>query len=538
MGAGPAPRSLQREVLASLGLVMVLSTALLGGVLLAHEERTLRELLGRALVAEAHGPPAAGRAFVVGTRWWWVSPDGRVEPRGPFAGAAIDADTRTLADRVRREGRALLVPGPFWDSMRFGVPVDSRGRVAVARLPAEASVRLRVIPLALLGTFLLADGAIFTALGAYLLRRRVVLPLQKLAAVARALAAGDAAVRAPLEGTAETAALGAAMNEMTEALAARTGALEKAVIELRGANRELRQARKGLARADRLAAVGRLAAGVAHEVGNPIGAVLALVDLAGRDPGLGPEARGHLERAGREGVRVRTILRQLLDFARPPRPSPGPVDLVAAAEQAVALVRAQRRYGAVEFVVAPAPDAPTARGDVSVVAQILLNLLLNAADATAGRETARVLVRVRPGGAERRLADDPTAPAPVRRRPDAVECEVADDGAGIDPADRERIFDPFFTTKPPGEGTGLGLANAALLAEELDGVLELADPPEGFRTAFRLRLPAWEPGCGVEAGAEARGGAPQAASGCAADCAAGAVAAPAPGDQSSSGTPR
>jgi two-component system, NtrC family, sensor kinase len=533
MGARPAPPSLQREVLASLGLVMVLSTALLGAVLLAHEERTLRELLGRALVAEAHGPPAATRAFVVGTRWWWVFPDGRVEPRGPFAGAAIDADTRTLADRVRREGRALLAPGPIWDSMRFGVPVDSRGRVAVARLPAEASFRLRVTPLCLLGAFLLADGAIFTILGAYLLRRRVVLPLQKLAEVARALAAGDAAVRAPLEGTAETAALGAAMNEMTEALAARTGALEKAVVELRGANRELRQARKGLARADRLAAVGRLAAGVAHEVGNPIGAVLALVDLAGRDPGLGPEARGHLERAGREGVRVRTILRQLLDFARPPRPSPGPVDLAAAAEQAVALVRAQRRYGEVEFLVEAAPDAPTARGDVSVVAQILLNLLLNAADATRGRETARVLVRVRPGGAERRLADDPSAPPPPRRQPDAVECEVADDGAGIDPADRERIFDPFFTTKPPGEGTGLGLANAALLAEELDGVLELADPPDGFRTAFRLRLPAWDPG--AQPRPEARGPAPQPTSGCAADCAA---TDPAPGEQSSSGTPR
>src|SRR4030095_13465582 len=122
----------------------------------------------------------------------------------------------------------------------MAVPLDLRGRVAVAVLPREASFRLRFAALGVAGVFLAAAGVIFSALGAYLLRRRVVLPLQRLAAVARSLAAGDEGVRAPLDGTAETAALAAAMNDMTDALQARTHALEKAVLDLRGAHRGLR----------------------------------------------------------------------------------------------------------------------------------------------------------------------------------------------------------------------------------------------------------------------------------------------------------
>jgi two-component system, NtrC family, sensor kinase len=509
-GAGGERRAtLQREILTSLALVMLLSTAMLGAVLFTHQERSMRELVGRALIAEAVAPPAPHRSFVTGTRWWTLTKGDTVVPRNALADA-IDADTRELGDRVREAGEPLLEPGPVWEAIRMGVPVEPRGTVALAVLPREASIRLRFAALGVLAAFLLADVAIFTALGAYLLRGRVVQPLEQLAAAARALAAGDAGVRAPLAGTRETAELGLAMNEMTDALERRTEALEKAVVELRGANRDLRQARQGLARAERLAAVGRLAAGVAHEVGNPIGAILALVDLAGRDAGLSETARGHLERAGREGVRVRTILRQLLDFGKPSRATPGPFDLATVAEQTRALVAAQKRYDRIDLRIEALAGTPTARGDAGAAGQILLNLLLNAGDAVQGAAEPRIRVTLRPAHAERRRGDSDGAPPPSRP-PDAVECLVADNGSGIDPADRERIFDPFFTTKPAGEGTGLGLANAALLAEELDGQLELAAPPDGFTTAFALRLRAWSPpgsdgafraGSGVQAAAD------------------------------------
>jgi signal transduction histidine kinase len=132
-----------------------------------------------------------------------------------------------------------------------------------------------------------------------------------------------------------------------------------------------------------------------------------------------------------------------------------------------------------------------ARGDPGAVAQILLNLLLNAADAVTSCEPGAGAVQVLVRGAHLavRSGESRTVTA-SRGTADAVECIVTDQGSGIAPDDAERLFDPFFTTKPAGEGTGLGLANSLRLAEELSGALALVEPPEGFRTAFCLRLTA------------------------------------------------
>jgi signal transduction histidine kinase len=384
------------------------------------------------------------------------------------------------------------MPGSVWEPIRFAAPIDGSGAVVAGRLPRRASYRLRAVPLLVVAAMVVADVLVFLGFGAYLLRRRIVLPLQRLSAAAREIALGSLAIRAPVAGAREVADVGRSFNAMTEALESRTGALEKAVVELRAANRDLRRARTGLDRAERLAAVGRLAAGVAHEVGNPIGAILALLDLASRDSEVSDATRDHLDRATREGRRVGTILRQLLDFSRPPRATPANLDLATLAEETVALVSAQRRYDGIRFEVQREGAQPPVVGDSSAVTQILLNLVLNAADAVTGASEPRVTLRVGPAPLQLRSGDVPQS-ALERRMADGVECVVSDNGSGIPEADRERIFDPFYTSKPPGEGTGLGLATAVRLAEELDGQLELVPPPEGDRTAFALRLPAVVP---------------------------------------------
>ena len=285
------------------------------------------------------------------------------------------------------------------------------------------------------------------------------------------------------EGVRETAELARAFNAMSAALARRTGALEKAVADLSESNQRLREARAGLDRAERLAAVGRLAAGVAHEVGNPMGAILAFLDLARRDTGLVAGTRGYLERATGEAERVRRILRQLLDFSRPPRAVPVPVDLVRSCEETAALVRTQSRYKRVQIDVAGENDPPRAHADPAIVTQILLNLVLNAADAVREVDEPGILLSVRAADRSR----DPMSESPAGVA--FVECEIADNGAGIPEEYRERIFDPFYSSKEPGEGTGLGLSNALRLAEQLEGQLELlpASPERG--AAFVLRLP-------------------------------------------------
>jgi signal transduction histidine kinase len=492
-------RGLQAEILVSLAIVMLTATGMLGIVLIKTQEAEvdrLSELAVRELVAEARSPLGLPRIGTDGVRWWMITPDGahRVEAgsdRAPADGS------RALVEEARRLDEPIVASGRLWDPIRLAVPVERGGAVALAELPPGMTRQLFF-------GLLLADVLIFTGFGAYLLRRRLIAPLERLAEAARWISEGDFDVRAPTDGVRETAAVGHAFNDMTDALARRSADLEKAIAELRESNRSLRSARAGLDRAERLAAVGRLAAGVAHEVGNPMGAMLAFLDLVGRDAGLSEASRQHLDRASSEGQRVRTILRQLLDFSRPPRLARVPVDLPTLCEKTAGLVRAQRRYAAIAIEVRSEGDPPAALADPTGVSQILLNLLLNAADALLqGSADPRIDIVVAPAVANVRRGDGEDA-APRRRKPDCVECRVADNGPGIAPEDRERIFDPFFSTKAPGEGTGLGLSNAARFAEEFGGSLSLDPGADGSGARFVLRLPA-VPGAGAPGGARAAG---------------------------------
>lgn len=495
---------IQTEILLSLGLVMVLATLVVAGVHAVHHELALRRLLGRALLGETRhaGIPAAG--IVPHTQWWELGPRSEVAERLRARGS-LDPEGLALALEARRRGKALLHPGAVWEAVRFAAPTPGGG-VRVARIPEGISRRMRMAPLVVLAGVLVVDVLIFTALGAALLRRRVVQPLRELVTAAGEVAAGATGTRVAERGARETAELARSFNTMNESLERRTEALRKAVVELRASNSELRRTRAGLDRAEQLAAVGRLAAGVAHEVGNPMGAMLAFLDLVGRDPQLQAGTRDHLAKAVREGERVRGILRQLLDFARPQRGERVELDLVRAAEETLGLVCAQRRYATVRFDLTVEGTPPLVRADPGAITQILLNLLLNAADAVVQAGGGRVRICVRPAHPVALRRDDPEGETPTGRMPEASECVIADQGAGIPREDRERIFLPFVTSKPPGDGTGLGLPNALRLAEEQGGALDLEPAPQGFATAFVLRLPAaGEKGGGVRG--DGRGGA-------------------------------
>jgi signal transduction histidine kinase len=409
--------------------------------------------------------------------WWRLDAQGIARPLGDAP--PIDAETRALALEAGARGEPLLVRGWPWKPVRFAAP-DARG-IAAMRLPAA-------VPPALLAGLMFGAIAILTAFGASVLQGGVVRPLERLAHAARAVAEGDLAVRVPEEGVAETAGMARAFNEMTEALAGRTQALEKAVADLRESGRSLRTARQGLERAERLAAVGHMAAGVAHEVGNPVGALLAFLDLVARDAGLSEASRAHLAKARSQVERVRSILRDLLGFARPARGESAPVDLAQVADEVLDLVRAQRRYAGIGFHIILEDEVPPALADRSAVAQLLLNLVLNAGDAVR-LHGGDVRVCLALAALERRTRDHPDAAA-SRSRADAVELRVEDDGPGVPEADRERVFDPFFTTKDPGEGTGLGLANALRSAEQMGGRLELAEHRPGAGAVFVVTLPA------------------------------------------------
>jgi signal transduction histidine kinase len=472
------------EILISLALVMATGTALLAAVLLEVDDarvETLHGLLGRGFLASTRNGIVDFDVADAG-HWWTIDARGAV--RGLNVSAQeIDRGTRALAQAVGGTGQPIVESGAPWEPIRFAAPGREAGEMLVGRIDAP-------LPALLLGVVLVGDVVVFVLFGWTLLRRRIVGPLHRLVSAVRGIGEADVGAGIPVEGVAEIASLARAFNEMQVDLAARTGALEKAVRDLRTANGSLLQAREGLDRAERLAVVGSLAAGVAHEVGNPMGAMLAFLDLAGRDPGLGDEGRRCITRAAEQGERVRVILRQLLDFSRPPRIERGPLDLADVVRRVIELVSTQHASDGIRFEVEIAEGMVPARGDLGLALQILLNLALNAVAAVRGREARCIRFEVGPGLRRRRRGED-DARTGALPRVDALICRVLDSGPGVSTVHAERIFDPFFTTKPPGEGTGLGLANARRLAEEMEGAVELEPGPSALGGAcFRFVLPA------------------------------------------------
>jgi two-component system NtrC family sensor kinase len=487
-------RGVQTEILVSLAVVMATATGMMAlFALQLHDTQTRRfqGLLGRALEREARLVQPWEDA-PSGASWFVVDADG-VGRALRSNGETLDPNGAELAAAARRDGVPLLRTSLPWQPILFATPRPGTGDVLVAQLAS-------VTPAPAILGLVLADALVFTFLGGYLLRRRVILPLRRLAEAARSQGEEGTTTPVPTDGVAEAAEVAQAFNEMCESLAQRSARLEKALSELRQTNARLRQARDGLDRAERLASVGQLAAGVAHEVGNPMGAVLAFLDLIGRDEELSESSRSHLTRALEQSERVRAILRQLLDFSRPPRPRKRAIDLANVAEQALDLAAAQPIYAGISFELENDDALGSAWADESLASQILLNLVMNAADAVRNAEGGRVRITLRPTALHARAGEDPAAAA-GRRRPDAIACVVEDDGAGVAPEDRSRIFDPFYTTKPPGEGTGLGLSNSLRLAEELGGRLDYLESRLGG-AAFSLVLPT---AAAFQGGSEVRG---------------------------------
>jgi signal transduction histidine kinase len=461
-------RGVQAEVLLSLALVMITGTALLAGIFVqVHHARieALHVVLGEGFVAESQADVFDLRPIEGGV-WWRLGRAGDV--RGLNVSAdALDVETRRLAESSFATGESLVESGAPWNPIRFAARGRDEDEVVAGRIDAPVS------GLVLVGLVVI-DILVFGLFGVTLMQRRVVGPLHRLSGAVREIGESGLAASVPVEGVGEIESLGRSFNEMQDALAARAGALEKAIHDLRLANASLHQARDGLDRAERLAMVGSLAAGVAHEVGNPMGALLAFLDVASRDEGIGDEARHCLSRASEQGERVRIILRQLLDFSRPPQIEHVPIVVREVVEQAIELISAQPEYADIEFVIHAEDGIGRARGDRSITSQILLNLLLNAASAMRESPTKKIRIEIA-SAVKRRRADDAQDEEIGLQRADAIVCRIGDSGPGIDLEDPGRIFDPFFTTKAPGEGTGLGLANARRLAQELGGSVDVDD---------------------------------------------------------------
>ena len=262
--------------------------------------------------------------------------------------------------------------------------------------------------------------------------------------------------------------LAPAVNRLDVRLREERARVQAQIGELQRSNEELRAAREEVTRSERLASVGRMAAGVAHEVGNPMAAVIGYLAILRDRLRQGKDAGDYVERIARETERIDRILRDLINLARPPSGELQAVDLRAAAERARGLVEAQPSWTGCALELRIPPDLPHARGDDHYVVQVLLNLLVNAAKAGARRVEVK----------GRSIDGEPVL-------------EVIDDGHGLPPEAAMRLFEPFFTTSRPGEGTGLGLALCHATMERFGGDISARSAPSGKGTCFVLRFAPW-----------------------------------------------
>lgn len=377
-------------------------------------------------------------------------------------GETINPRREAVFEAAGAHGRALAV----------SVPNNLGAVVAVVRTDNQAARAAPLVKLLGLYTGLVALALLVLAYLA--LTRLIVRPLDELSMAAQRVAGGARRLEVPRSGARELTELGSSLKSMTERLISEEQALKKKIGEVERATARLTEAQERLVRSERLASVGRLAAGLAHEIGNPIAALIGMEDLLLTGDLSAEESRDFLQRMHKETERVNRILRDLLQFARPAAEDrvafePGSVE--AAVYDTVTLVTPQQSMKNVELALDVHPDLPNVALSREQLVQVVLNLVLNAADAcgAGGRVTLRASAHGR-----------------------GVVLEVEDNGPGVAPEVRAELFEPFVTTKEVGKGTGLGLAVCRGLVESVGGSLVL-DTEFARGARFVVELPAAEP---------------------------------------------
>lgn len=346
--------------------------------------------------------------------------------------------------------------------------------VVAARLqgdPAHAVLVTNRAVLIVLG----GGGLIIVALALFFMRRTVIRPLTRITELA-GRGDRDALSRMTDERSGAMAQLSGAIIAMSQQQSDDKARIADQLAALQRAHRELESAQRQLVRAGRLATVGQLAAGIAHEVGNPLAILAGYVELLKGGDLSNEERADTLGRMGRELDRIHITVRELLDFSRTPSVDAAfRADVREVLTHVRSLLKPQSRMRGVHLTVEPSVlPSIVVSIDPNALTQVLLNLLLNAADAVAG--DGRIHVRVQ------FVEDD-----------HRVQVDVEDSGPGIADDALEHIFEPFFTTKPPGQGTGLGLAVCERIIAAAGGDITAARSVELGGAAFTLTLPCAPP---------------------------------------------
>jgi two-component system NtrC family sensor kinase len=313
-------------------------------------------------------------------------------------------------------------------------------------------------------TLILMDSLVLIVFGSFLLARMVVNPLKRLVGAAQRIREGELDYRAQVESQNEIGQLATAFNQMVTRLAEKQHDLEKTITKLKNTQAEL-------VNTEKLASVGRMAAGVAHEIGNPLTSVLGHTEVLHKKLKQKKLKDGEIlldlvERMRKETERINRIIKDLLQFSKPPSPHIEDVEVNQVVRNSLDMLSVEKRFQDITIDHSLAEDLPSARGNSDQLQQVVSNIVINAADAMPNGGS--LFVRTTE---EKRW----------------VIIAIKDTGIGIPTAELDKICDPFYTTKSPDKGTGLGLSISLKIIDEFGGKLRI-ESEEGTGSEFFIYL--------------------------------------------------
>jgi two-component system NtrC family sensor kinase len=330
--------------------------------------------------------------------------------------------------------------------------------------------------------YLFINTAILTFIGIYRLSKVYFQPLARLARRAEDYREDDEMLFSVRKEDNELHKLSGALNSMLRRISADKEKLRSTVNSLEKANLELKRAQREIIRAEKLASVGRLSAGIAHEIGNPIGIVMGYLDLLKQKDVSVTEKKEYIQRTEEEIERINTIIRQLLEISRPSNAGLKVVSVHDLIDDIAQVLNVQPLMSNIELECRLEAQNDKVLADANQLRQVFLNLIINAADAiSSGGNAVNGKLTVRSLGVDENseLPQDTQAFLTIM---------FIDNGPGISEENIGNIFDPFYTTKDPGKGTGLGLSVSFMIVDGFGGKMTVSSKI-GAGTTMTLMLP-------------------------------------------------
>lgn len=393
---------------------------------------------------------------------------------------------QVLGDALQGKGSKRILSGLTWVAgvpgnkylditVQLAPPGQSVGAVAL-RYPLEPHYARIQTMQRYVAVYLGINLFVLFVVGFFRFRRMIFHPVENLIRLTDSYSDESGVPFLALQGGDELAQLAGSMQQMLGRIKADREKLQQHVASLQKANQQLIATREEMVRTEKLASVGRLAAGLAHEIGNPVGIVQGYLSLIRQPDVSEKEKREFCARAEHELQRISQLVRQLLDLSRPASGVQEAIDVCQVVDEVVTLLQPQPLLDGIEVRSSFVAKDVSVYGNRGQLLQVLLNCLINAADAIHAK-----------WGDGRGVIEISTESFDALAEP-SVRITIADTGAGLARETAANAFDPFFTTKEPGQGTGLGLSVSYALINAMGGNISLANR-EGGGALVSIVLP-------------------------------------------------